>query len=193
MKNHILDLHIAQKLIQRPQIAEGMKAYKYLMDWRYAVDISTDMAYQDKFAKFYQMKRFRSNEFLRRFFECMEQSKKQNNHSFASAFESIYSINSSMEISFCSKMIHTFDDSQPIWDTIVATNHFGFKRPYSYCKSPIERCVKCYGEYADAFTSYMDSEEGRALVEIFDAHYPNCGISDVKKIDFILWQDRKTV
>lgn len=189
----MIDLHVAQEIVKRPQVKEGIQSYKYLMARRYAVDISKDEAFQDMFSTFYRMKRFRSRDFLRRFFECMEQEKRREITSFAVLFEKVYQLNSSMEISFCSKMLHTFDDCQPIWDSVVATEHFGFKRPYSYCKNPIERCVSRYADYTEAFTHYINSGEGRTLVDIFDNQYPNCGISDMKKIDFILWQDRKAV
>jgi hypothetical protein len=37
----------------------------------------------------------------------------------------------------------------------------------------------------------MATEEGCMIIRTFDERFPNNGISDVKKIDFILWQDKE--
>ena len=64
MYNHLIDLQVAQELVQRPQIAAGIRTYRHLMAWQKTAIISADFQFQDEFAKFYRMKRFRSASFL---------------------------------------------------------------------------------------------------------------------------------
>lgn len=189
----MIDLNVARELVQRQEIAQGLKKYEYLMNQLRKVDVSTDAEYQCAYASFYRMKPFRSNDFLMAYFKYLERSKGEANLTFESAFPYIYRINSSMEVSFCSKLIHTINPSQPIWDKVVATDHFHFKKPYPRCRKPIEKCIMRYIDYSNAFSTYLESDEGQKLIAIFDRQFPHSGISNAKKVDFILWQDRTKV
>ena len=51
----------------------------------------------------------------------------------------------------------------------------------SYCKQ--------YDDFYDKFYVYLNSPEGDALVKVFDQKFPNAEISDVSKIEFIIWGD----
>lgn len=186
----MIDLNIARDLVRHQEIAQGLERYEYLMNQLHKVDVSTDAEYQHVYTLFYRMKPFRSDDFLMEYFRYMEQAKNEPNLMFESAFPNIYRISGSMEMSFCSKMIHTINPSQPIWDKVVATDHFHFTKPYSRCKKPIEACITRYIDYSIAFAAYSESEEGRDLIAIFDGQFPHSNISNAKKIDFILWQDR---
>ena len=81
--------------------------------------------------------------------------------------------------------------SEPIWDSVVATKHFGFKLPGYSLKDRPSACVKKYAEYCETFNKYAKSQEGKMIVRLFDEKFPKCEITDVKKIDFVLWQDKK--
>lgn len=65
-----------------------------------------------------------------------------------------------LEVSFSSKLVHTLDPEQPIWDRNVTDRHFGYKIP-------------TYGT--------KDREKNEA--------FPKTGFTDLKKVDFVLWQD----
>jgi hypothetical protein len=65
------------------------------------------------------------------------------------------------------------------------------KAPYASCKNRELACCNRYAEYEDKFYDYMATEEGCMIIRTFDERFPNNGISDVKKIDFILWQDKE--
>lgn len=36
----------------------------------------------------------------------------------------------------------------------------------------------------------MLTEEGKKAVKLFDEKFPETSISDVKKVDFVIWKDR---
>ena len=61
--------------------------------------------------------------------------------------------------------------------------------PYAK-KDREEACCKKYDIYEDRFYDYMASEEGIKVIHLFDEYFPESGIMDVKKIDFVLWQER---
>ena len=93
-------------------------------------------------------------------------------------------------MSFSSKLLHTIKPEYPIWDSVVTKEHFGIRPPYASCKNREQLCIERYDLYQDRFYDFMSSDEGAELIRIFDHQYPNNGISNVKKIDFIMWQDR---
>lgn len=106
------------------------------------------------------------------------------------------------EICFTSKLLHTVDPNLPIWDGIVAKDHFRWKHKTPEAKTvedaakeAAELCWDAYSSYKKAFTDYVNCHSrGQRLIELFNE---SCGdthiidaVTDVKKVDFILWLDR---
>lgn len=186
----MIDLEKATLIVKRNEISRGIEKYKYFQDRLYETDVSNNDFYQKEFRTFYQMRRFYNNQFAEGFFSLLEMAKRKKEIDFQYVFQSMKEIQGTYEISFSSKLLHTIDPSNPIWDSIVTRNHFGIKPPNSSCNNKTDACIAKYHRYRDEFYQYLNSEEGIALIKIFDQQYPNSGIHNVKKIDFILWQDR---
>ena len=80
---------------------------------------------------------------------------------------------------FASKMLHTINNDEIIMDMNVS-KCFGIR----YRTSP----QFSYDYLKNNIMEYLDShEEAKRIIKLFDLKYPNNGISDVKKIDFVLW------
>ena len=96
-----------------------------------------------------------------------------------------------LELSFSSKLIHVINPNRPIWDKIVAENHFKMKPPgYDGGKSARQKeIIKLYHEYCSRFYEYLDSTNGQAILQLFNDKYPHTGFTDAKKMDFIMWAD----
>lgn len=181
---------VAEKILEKPTLVQGLNKYKYIMSKVNTVDVSKDMEFQRMYRDFYAMsKRYYSDEFATDYFEIMEKFKEESEVSFSKAFEKVRAIQDTFEVSFATKIVHTFNDSMPIWDRVVAVEHFGFRVP-SYKVKRVEKMEAKYEEYIKTFYEYLESEEGQMLIGMFDEKFPNSGISDVKKLDFIFWQDR---
>lgn len=186
----MIDLEKAALIVRRREISQGLEKYKYFRERLFETDVTKDEVYQKEYRAFYQMRRFYNNHFAEGFFSLMEKAKEKKGIDFQYVFTNMQEIQGTCEISFSSKLLHTIDPSYPIWDSIVTRNHFGINPPYSSCKKKSEACIAKYNGYKQEFYQYLNSEEGISLIEIFDQQYPNSGIHDVKKADFILWQDR---
>ena len=180
-----------QSILERPELRKGLQTYQTIMEAFPETDVSKDRAFQKLYRDFYQMRPFYTDDFASAYFRLMEKMKTWLPVSFDMAFERIKHIKGSYEMSFSSKMVHTIDPNLPIWDKIVTGEHFHMKAPYCSCRNRERVCCRRYEDYRKRFCSYTDSPEGQMLIESFDAAFPDSGISDVKKIDFILWQDRK--
>lgn len=179
----------AKQILVVPRLKSDLKKYQYIMDRVRKVDVSEDTEFQNIYRDFYQMRRFYSDEFARKYFRLMEQIKGMSGVTFKMTFERVKHIQCTYETSFSSKMAHTFNPQIPIWDSVVTTRHFGFKAPTGV-KDREQKTIDRFNEYSEKFYKYMKSSEGQMLIEMFDKAFLGNGISDVKKIDFILWQDR---
>ena len=178
-----------EEILKKPKLQEGLQSYRFIMERLHQTDVSVDKEFQSVFRSFYQMRRFYSDAFASHYFRLMEQMKDSRDMSFVMAFERIKHIRGTCEMSFSSKMAHTIDPCHPIWDSVVARKHFEMSAPCGR-KNRENACVRRYAAYEDRFYAFMASEEGMRIVRLFDRQFPGSGITDVKKIDFVLWQDR---
>ena len=187
----MIEIVRAKEIVQKPALKQGVEKYLFIMNRLHAVDVSSDQEFQNTYRAFYQMRRFYSDDFARRYFKIMEEIKNTPEMSFKMALERIKHIQSRLEISFSSKMAHTINPLNPIWDSVVTKKHFRVYPPTA--KAPDRERAACdrYEVYVDRFYDYMASEEGMSVLRVFDQAFPGSGISDVKKIDFVLWQDRE--
>lgn len=178
-----------REILKKQVLKDGLQTYRFLMERLRQTDVSADREFQSTFRNFYQMKRFYSDAFAAHYFILMEQLKDSRDMRFVMALERIRHIQNTYEMSFASKMTHTIQPRHPIWDSVVTGKHFGLSAPYTK-KNREEACCSAYDRYENRFYAYMASEEGKTILRLFDAYFPDAGIGDVKKIDFVLWQDR---
>ena len=179
----MIDEQRALEILQKPELKTGLRAYMYLMGRLHRTDVSADREFQTVFRSFY------SDGFAAHYFRLLEQLKDVREMRFVMALERIKHIRNTYEMSFSSKMAHTIDPRFPIWDRIVTKQHFGISAPTAK-RDREAACCKWYDAYRDQFSDYLASDEGKLLVRLFDAQYPDTGITDVKKLDFLLWLDR---
>lgn len=180
-----------REIVKSKQVEQGLAIYQSLMDRVNQINVSKDLSFQDDFRKFYQMRRFYSDDFAKHYFVLLEQLKNSgDNISMEMILERVLHIQNTYEISFSSKMLHTINPLKPIWDSIVTKNHFDINAPSSNCKDRTRAIVKKYSLYEEKFYDFMATKEGMLIIKLFDETFPNNKISDVKKVDFVLWQDR---
>ena len=185
----MLTKEIVIQILEKPTLAQGLEKYKYIMNAVHTTNVSADMEFQNCYRDFYQLRRFYSDEFAKKYFNLMESFKVMPEVSFQMVFEQVKNIQGTDEISFSSKLAHTLNPDIPVWDSVVTNKHFGIKAPAGK-KDREQKILKRYQLYCEKYFEYLKSEEGQMLVAMFDETFPDTGISDVKKIDFILWQDR---
>jgi len=94
------------------------------------------------------------------------------------------------EPSFSSKLAATHNPNLPIWDKIVLIN-IGITPPLYYSTNRMNKTIATYGKVKEWYSRYMNSEEGHLVVNLFDNMVDDSSsITDLKKIDFVLWQIR---
>ena len=90
------------------------------------------------------------------------------------------------EFSFATKARHTVDNNSPIFDVHVSRFFNGIKVNGNNKEEKFQSAEDVYSQLAGFYKAR--GQNGLAeLIHIFDAHFPNTGFSDVKKIDFMIW------
>lgn len=170
------------------KIQSGIDKYQYLRRRLFETDVSTDRDFQKAFNGFFRMGR-RTEEYYADYYWYLQQNK-MNGINFADALAFLYNKHGKLEISFVSKMVAMVDPSKPIWDSMVTLGHFGIKAPYANVKNRLAKGIERYEQYCREYNAYMQTDAAKQKVMFFDQQFPNADITEVKKVDFILWQER---
>ena len=166
------------------RVQSGIKNYNWIMKRVQETDVSTDATFQKFFNGFYRIRQRPAS-----FYQCYYTYLEQNKHNAQLTFEEIvtylYAETGTIHASFSSKLLATVNANMPIWDKFVLQN-LGLRTSYSYEKDRLQKTILLYQKICD----WYKSDEAIEKLEEFNRQFPGVNISDVKKIDFILWATR---
>jgi len=80
--------------------------------------------------------------------------------------------------------------NSPVWDSVVL-RYAGIKTPLYTSKSKVDQAEAIYKKLQEWHDRHMRSDHGKLILQTFEEMVPEHNrISDLKKIDFALWQSR---
>lgn len=180
-----MDFKIVEESINK--VEPGLLKYVQIMGRFYETDVSKDIEFQRLFNGFYRIRQ-RTPEFYKEYYQFLERNK--NNYvSFDLVLNHFYDRFHRLEPSFSSKMVATINPDFPVWDEYVLRN-LGLKKPIYGAKNRIGKMVSVYNDIVKWYVDFLQSNEARYIIKLFDSKYKNNNLTDTKKIDFILWQMR---
>lgn len=182
-------IHLYAEQILEEQFARSLGLDKYEMIIRFAssTDVSHDSGFQRAFNAFYRIRR--NAEWRKCYYDLFEQAKEKH-YGFADVIRVLFEKTGNVESSFSSKMIATIDPDKPIWDQYVIRN-LGLELKGKTSQERVENANEVYESIEQWFAAYLKTEEARVNIAIFDRMLPSyTWLSDVKKIDFLLWSKR---
>lgn len=164
----------------------GIKKYLKIMELIDKRNVAEDEEFRRLFNGFYQVRR--NADWQKVFYALMEEKKGQ--HPTIEEIMLYLAENTtrkSVELSFASKLLHTIDPTNPIYDKKVA-DFLHLKGPALYWSNDA-KIAKQVANYA-AITEWYGTPEAKALIVLFDKMFPEYAdaVGDVKKIDFIIWR-----
>lgn len=162
----------------------GIRKYNWIMSRVHEADVSADGEFQKFYNGFYRMRQ-RPADFYKTYYAFLEENKDNRALTFEKVLTHLYEETGSIHASFSSKLLATINPDMPIWDKFVLQN-LGLRTPYYYEKDRLQKTVLLYQRICD----WYKSEEAMEKLQFFNEMFPNTEISDVKKIDFILWATR---
>lgn len=170
------------------KIQSGIEKYQNLRQQLFETDVSINRDFQRAFNGFFRMGR-RTPSYYNDYY-CYLQQHKETGISFADALTYLYQKHGRLEMSFVSKMVAMVDPTFPIWDSVVTKGHFGIIAPYANVKNRLQKGIEKYEQYRYSYNTYMQTDEAREKITEFEKLFPGTEITDVKKLDFMLWQER---
>lgn len=155
--------------------------------WQYTHCNDLPSEFRKTFKHFYRIRR--NSEFCETFFELLKDGKAKKSLTFEKILDRFFFEFNRFEPSFSSKLIATINPKYPIWDKFVLKN-LELRPPWHKAIDRIDKIISTYNCLKFKMKEIMISPKGKKWIELFDEVLPNSKITDVKKIDFILWQTR---
>lgn len=183
-----------------PKIAKGLDQYIWLQENIHKCNVSKDKEFQRKFNGYYKMI-YPSQDWKKCFYNLMELRKKHATPpTFSLALFTLYSKSRLREkdknkktkklyASFVSKLVATLNPKSPIIDSVVLKS-LGLKLPSSKEIDRLKKTDVVYDSIVKIYKSFLVSDNGKYLVAQFKKVYPGKNISDIKMLDFVIWQTR---
>jgi hypothetical protein len=168
------------------QLEDGLDRYVWLQRHVGLCDVSRDEDFQTRFNGFYRVRRGFS--WRADYFALME-SAKATGIEFPTALKEINRRTGWIEASFASKLVATVDPSTPVIDRFVLEN-FGLKLPRWGLSDRESKTVDVYHNLRGAYRELFQSPTGTMIRELFELRFPHAGITELKKIDLVLWKIR---
>lgn len=172
------------------KLTTGLTEYRELMElYRQSKDISTDEVFKRRFTYFYRVRREKAwRDVFYRIFEDVRSGRRKADFRAIVTDLRKKDPKHRVEASFVSKMLATLDDSLPIIDYFVLkTTQLG--QIGGAGEKKIDLAVQKYEALKEWAALYLASKAGKANLKIFNktlGKYAR-GVSDMKKLDFLLW------
>lgn len=166
----------------------GIAKYLEIMKIFNEVDVRKCPDFQRIFNGFYKIRQ-RPQAWYEIYYDYLE-SKKLEGTTFCETLDFLNSELGRYEPSFSSKLVATLNPNKPIWDRFVLKNT-KHKMPAYSDKNKIEMAKKTYSSLTKWYSNFLSSGDGQKIISIFNNKVESSlEISDLKKIDFVLWQIR---
>lgn len=164
----------------------GLPEYEYIMKNIHKTDVSKDKDFQRKFNHFYRIRR--NQTWREKYYQILEKNKTRKEEvTFENLFCNIYVFTDMTEASFASKMLATLNPDKPIWDSRVL-RFLGLKPTGKNDSDKQDSIIEIYGKIEDWYEEYLKTAEAKENIRTFDEMLPDYSwISNVKKIDYIIW------
>ena len=167
-------------------VAPGLALYREIQDRVWKTDVRYDRDFQRLFNRFYVVRlKLEKQPVL---YAELEREK-TDGRGFEAVLRSMHAQLDRVDASFASKVVATVDPTQPVIDSLVLGN-VGLRLPTSQSRRRLERVVQVHQELADWYRAALASEAGKHALKAFDLAYPGTDLTDLKKLDLIIWQIR---
>lgn len=165
----------------------ALDKYNYIKDNLYKCDVSKDNEFQTRFNAFYRVRR--DEKWRKIFYSYFEEIKNNKKITFDEILDYMYKKTGTIEASFCSKMLSTINPNMPILDQYVLKNLelqvYGKTK-----KERIENTKEIYKEIIKIEEEKLCNKDIKNTIKEFKQYFPEYKLSDIKILDYILWNTR---
>jgi hypothetical protein len=167
---------------------KGIGQYLEIMEMLHTVDVSKNKEFQKKYNAYYRVRQ-RTEDWYQTYYAFLEQHK-NSLISFANTIDYLNATLGRYEPSFSSKLVATINPFKPVWDEHVL-NNTGHTAPSYQSPRKLDDAKTAYQSIEQWYIEFLRSDSGRLCVNTFNEKvFRYYQITDLKKVDFILWQIR---
>jgi hypothetical protein len=167
----------------------AVQKYSWLQTQLHSINVSSHDAgeFQRRFKGFYRVRR--NQAFCGPFFGLLEREKANVGIDFASVLLEVST--DRVEASFSSKLVASIRPDMPVWDREVMRN-LGIRTtgPAGDRNDKIRATLQRYEDLGTRMTQFLHDAQFLELRRAFDQRFPGTVVSDMKVMDFFLWQYR---
>jgi hypothetical protein len=168
----------------------GISQYIEIMDLFPTVNVAENREFQRKFNAFYRVRQ-KPRDWYEKYFSYMQRCKGAT-VAFDDVLDELYSLTGRCEPSFSSKFVATLDPERPVWDKWVLQNT-NTRVPSYASKTKMAEAKVAYSAIQEWYRRSLNSTDGKLVVHVFNGMIAaHDKITDLKKLDFVLWQTRTT-
>ena len=172
---------------------ESISVYKFLKDEFKKSNVTKNLVFQFVFRSFYRIDMAGlTKEFKTEYFTIMETSKTKG-YEISNILKKLYKFKNikgqkNIQFSFTTKMINMLNDSEPIYDNLVAKK-FNIHRPNHYLTydKKVKKYLTDYEMIKQSYNKIKKENLLKKVVNEFDKKFKNNQLSYTKKLDFIFW------
>lgn len=179
-----------EKKVDWVKLKVGLNKYQSIMNQFESIERLIDDSYfQTKYKGFYRVRR--NAAFCEIYFKFMQDNRSNKEITFEETLKHLHTNLDRVEASFASKLIATINPYLPVWDKEVLGN-INSELNYTNLKTNdrINLCVDKYEAMKNWYQDKLNSSIGQEYIAKFDSRFPNTNLTNLKKIDLILWQTR---
>ncbi len=166
----------------------GLNQYEKLMREHKFTNISGDKDFQRNFNAFFKVRR--NTVWQNYYYAFFETNKIKKDLKFEDILYYMFEKTGYIEPSFSSKMLAIIKDDMPIWDQYVIKT-LKLKVSGKTKKEKLTSTIENYYLMVEWYKVYKQTDEGKKCIEIFnDLILQYSYLSDIKKIDCFIWQNR---
>ena len=170
------------------KVEKGLRKYCWIQQQLHKKNVSTNREFQKAFNGFYRVRR--NAEWQAVYYRIME-SGKTSRVNFSQVLAELKERTCRIEASFASKLIATLYPECPVIDKFVL-KYFDLSLPHQYERDREKKTVWLYAKLNKKYSDFMSNATARTICENFSKKFPWADITDLKKVDLVLWQTRET-
>lgn len=163
-------------LLDALNISDYLKIMDYIKN---GTNVKENGDFQKIFNRFYRIRLSDTNAYPK-FYSVFEKYRKKEKYEFEELFKEVNNATGRIDLSFSTKIYHTLNPKYPIYDNNVATM---FELSTIKGKDKFVVAIQKYNELQMKYKS----KKYDFLIEEFDRFFHNVKISNVKKIDYLLY------
>ncbi|MBI5204752.1 MAG: hypothetical protein HZA11_07545 [Nitrospirae bacterium] len=176
-----------RKAISSEKAKHGIKKYREIMELFNQTNVAEDRVFQTMFNGFYRVRQ-KPEEWYKTYYNYMERQKGKD-VTFSATLKYIKDKLNRDEPSFSSKLVATHNPNMPIWDKHVLEN-LCLRPPYHKAKNKVAKIEALYEELITRYKN-IENTQGPMMIGVFNDLIEEAqSITNIKKLDFILWQIR---